>query len=114
MYTKATTNEKKHSIPGVDGVWFGTGRADGSLLLRRHGKVSRKDAITDIILKRNQPAPGNSPHTLLVHTLGSSEALVLNSFSELSKLAVEGRLKVPKTSSLRAVRVPHGWASVMA
>lgn len=113
-FTGHQQGEKRMSIPNLDGVWFGTGRADGSVLLRRHGKVSRKDAITDIILRKNNPVPGNSKFTIHVHVLGHEEALVLDSLSELSVMARDGRLLACFAKRQLVKRAPRGWDAVVA
>ncbi len=115
MFTKTTGSEKRLSIPGIEGVWFGTGRPDGSVLLRRHGKISRKDAISDIIMKENEPAPGSPQFTFFVYTLGSKDAMVINKLSELAALAKDGRLKMPRAKRVvQSAKVPRGWDMVVA
>jgi hypothetical protein len=110
MFTGTTSRkELRIRIPGVEGVWFGTPQPDGSARLRRHGKVSRSDAITDVVIRENKGNPNNR-WTILVHVLGNDEALVLTSLSELSALARSGRL-VPELAQATA---PRGWDFVTA
>ena len=111
MHSNPQPTERRMKLPHLSGVWFGTHKSNGDILLRRHGKASHKDSISDITVKHNVP---NSPLILHVHVHGHDEALVLEGgFTNLAKMVKGGRLlpEHAKRSGHKSI-APKGWDAV--